>query len=193
MKIVNQSFEILTPINELEILRFLEKCGRVAYQSGAKANDNSCYNFIRMIISKGHESVLEHFSITVKVITDRGITHEIVRHRIGAYTQESTRFVNYDGLTFIKPILKVDLTENYTAIETLYKKLIESGETPQNARAILPNALKTELVMTYNLRQWRHFFRTRTNKKCHPQMIQLAKIVLEKFKEQLPNIFGDIL
>lgn len=205
MNIIDSSVEIITPINQEEILKTIEQCGRVCYKSEDKIEDGSAEKFIQRIIKSGHEAVIEHYNITVKFICDRGVSHEIVRHRLASYCQESTRYCNYAKdkfgreITFIRPtywkedIYKYALWENSCKVlEDVYFALIDNGATPQEARAILPNSLKTELVMTANLREWRHFLKLRTSKAAHPDMRKLAIELLEKFKATLPIIFDDI-
>ncbi len=178
MKIVEPSVEILTDINGDEILKHIERVGRVCYKSEDKITDNSAKKFVEMIIKSGHEAVIEHFNITVKFITDKGISHEIVRHRIASYAQESTRYVNYSKdkfgseITVVKPthISSNDINGNYDEsyedwfegckmAEESYFKLISDGCKPQTARSVLPTCTKTEIVMTTNLREWRHFLK----------------------------------
>lgn len=209
MNIINSKFQILTEINEESILQFLENIGRKAYKSEDKICKDSGINFILELLKKGHESVIEHFSISVLVICDRGISHEIVRHRIASYTQESTRYCNYSKgkfggeLIFIEPCFWLENTEANQSkqlvwrwamldAEKWYMRLLQLGATPQEARSVLPNSLKTEIVMTMNLREWRHFFKLRTAKTAHPQMQEIANMILKEFKIQLPTIFGDI-
>lgn len=149
--------------------------------------------------------MIEHEKISVRVVCDRGVSHEIVRHRIASYSQESTRYCNYSKekfgkeLTFIKPVFWEEDSKEYQLWKNLMKKteasyneLIEMGAAPQEARSILPNSLKTEIVITMNLREWRHFFRLRTSKKAHPQMRQISRMILEYFKENIPAVFDDI-
>ena len=215
MKIIEQSYEILDDLNGDEILKKLELIGRVCYKSEGNITCDSAERFIKNIIKNGHESVLEHVSISVRVICDRGVSHEIVRHRIAAYSQESTRYCNYSKdkfgkeLTFIKPCFWDTVDENgnisgklivklivwketMKRIEKNYFKLIELGATPEQARSILPNSLKTEIVMTMNLREWRHFFKLRTSNKAHIQMREVANMILKEFKDRIPVIFDDI-
>lgn len=206
MKIIEPSFKILDDINKMEILEKLELCGRVCYKSEYLISDNSAETFILKIIESGHESVIEHEKITVKFVCDRGISHEIVRHRIASYSQESTRYCNYSKnmfdkeLTFIKPFFwKIDSEmysiwlEQMQSSEKCYIKLLDNGATPEQARTILPNSLKTELIVTMNLREWRHFFKLRTSKKAHPQMKELCVPLLIKMYDLLPVLFDDIL
>lgn len=161
---------------------------------------------MKSILKNGHESVIEYEKISVRIICDRGVSHEIVRHRIASYSQESTRYCNYNKekfgkeLTFIKPSFWSDDSVEYqlwiemlNKIEKLYNTLMEMGVAPQEARSILPNCLKTEIVVTMNLREWRHFFRLRTSQRAHPQMRQISVMILESFKESMPIIFNDII
>jgi len=205
MNIISPSSEILGNVNPLEILKNVESYGRVCYKSEELITDDSAVPFIRRILKSGHESVIEHEKITVKVICDRGVTHEIVRHRIASYSQESTRYCNYskdrfeNELTFIKPVFWEENSQEYQVwksqmqlIEDSYMKLIHLGAVPEQARCILPNCLKTEIVITMNLREWRHFFRLRTSKRAHPQMREISIPLLKKMRNMLPPIFDDI-
>lgn len=209
MRLIEPSIKIESEINGDYIIKFIEKSGRVCYKSEDKINDDSAKIFIKTILDSGHESVIEHYNITVRIICDRGVTHEIVRHRIASYSQESTRYCNYSNnkygneLTFINPCFwnnespdniekKNILIETLLQIEKNYKELIKIGATPQEARAILPNCLKTEMVMTANLREWRHFLKLRASKNAHPQMRQIALMILKEFKERIPIVFDDI-
>lgn len=201
LEIIKSSFVIESNIDPVKILRDLERYGRVCYKSEHLITEESAKDFIGRILKSGHESVIEHKSITVRIICDRGVTHEIVRHRIGSYSQESTRYCNYckKGIQFIEPIFFVKDKEKYnlwlSAIkncEKAYNQLIEIGATPQEARSVLPNSLKTEIIVTYNLREWRHFFRLRCSKAAHPQMREVSCSMLKEFKERIPVIFDDI-
>lgn len=205
MKEIRPSFEIMDDIDGAKILQKLERCGRVCYKSEDKITEGSAEKFIGMILKSGHESVLEHEKLTVKFICDRGVTHEIVRHRIASYSQESTRYCNYskdkfgNELTFIRPCFWVDDSEEYAVwkqameeIEKTYVKLISLGAKPEEARSILPNSLKTEIVCTMNLREWRHFFRLRTAERAHPQIREISVALLDELKKRIPVIFDDI-
>lgn len=206
MRVIEPYFEIMDEVNGLEMLKKIERFGRICYKSEDKITDGSAQVFLKNILRNGHESVIEHEKISVKIVCDRGVTHEIVRHRIASYSQESTRYCNYSDekfgseLTFIRPIFWEEDTEkmhiweqSMQNIEDLYNKLIELGAQPQEARSILPNSLKTEIIVTMNLREWRHFFRLRTSKRAHPQMRQIASQLLIELKEKIPVIFDDIL
>ena len=205
MKIVDASFSFNHEIDGNELLKRIEKAGRVCYKSEDKTNENSARLFVQSIISKGHESVLEHEKITITIICDRGISHEIVRHRIASYSQESTRYCNYSNekfgseLTFIKPCFWKENDKQYDIwkkqmqqVENTYNDLIKLGTTPQEARTVLPNSLKTEIVVTMNIREWRHFFKLRTSSAAHPQMQEIAKKILVSFKYKMPVLFDDI-
>ena len=201
MRIIEPFIEI-PDVNGPQILRNIENAGRVCYKSEDSITEASYKEFISRIIARGHESVLEHEKVTVKFVCDRGVTHEIVRHRIASYSQESTRYCNYgakeEGITVIEPFFfigKPNYTSWYNACqfaEDIYLSIVRLGATPQEARSVLPNSLKTEIVVTYNLREWRHFFRLRAAKTAHPQMQQLAIPLLLKFKEILHPAFDDI-
>lgn len=205
MNIIEPSFKVLDDINGENVLKNIEKIARVCYKSENYITDESYKTFIRNIINSGHESVIEHEKVTIKVICDRGVSHEIVRHRLASYSQESTRYCNYyqekfgKELTFIRPYfwkedsVKFELWKNVMQnIEENYTKLIEFGAKPEEARSILPNSLKTEIVVTMNLREWRHFFKLRTSKKAHPQMREIAIPLLQEMKNMIPVIFDDI-
>lgn len=194
MQLLKQQFEIISEIRP-DLLQWLETIGRTSHQSEPKGDPEA---FIKMLLRRGHESVLEHFSITVKFLTDRGITHEIVRHRLGAYTQESTRYCDYsDGMRFIKPnwaedaddLAEEDLRQWANGAEIGYQYLREYGIAPQHARAILPNALASEIIVTYNLRMWRHFFDMRCDKAAHPQIRELAIDLRRELRKHIPVIF----
>jgi thymidylate synthase (FAD) len=206
MKVIEPYFEILDILDGDSIIKQIELIGRVCYKSEDKIALDSAKEFVATIIRRGHESVLEHCKISVRVICDRGISHEIVRHRIASYSQESTRYCNYSNnkfgneITFIRPYYWDKSDEKYrvwlesmTFAEKMYIKLVELGAKPEEARSVLPNSLKTEIVVTMNLREWRHFFKLRTAIGAHPQMRQLTIPLLKQFKQKIPIIFDDIL
>ena len=205
MKIIEQSVELAQDLNPAEIMKHIERAGRVCYKSESNISDTSAEKFIANIIKSGHESVIEHVSITFKIICDRGVSHEIVRHRLASYSQESSRYCDYSNdkfggeLTFIKPCFWNEDDEHYlmwrqamALLEHLYLSMREKGARPEQARAILPNSLKTEIFMTANLREWRHFLKLRTSKRAHPQMREVALKIYEILNENLPVIFSDI-
>ena len=211
MKIINPNYEILRPIDGDEILKIIEKVARTCYKSEDKINNKSANKLITRLITSGHEAMIEFFDITVKFICDRGVSHEIVRHRIASYAQESTRYCNYskdkfdNQITYIRPNFwngcpesdddcekHVILEQMLIDIEKAYNKLIKLGASPQEARYILPNGLKTEINVKMNLREWRHFFKLRCSKAAHPQMRELAIPLLNELKNKIPLIFNNI-
>lgn len=205
MKIINASVEFMEPIDGQAILKHIEKCGRVCYKSEDKIQEQSAEKFVAGIIKSGHEAVLEHKSFTVKFTCDRGVSHEIVRHRLAAYCQESTRYCNYSGdkfgneITVIKPCYLTEGTKQYilwemscAESEKRYFELLFEGCKAQEARAVLPNSLKTEVVMTADLREWRHFFKLRCAPAAHPQMREVAIQLLHMCQAEIPIIFDDI-
>lgn len=212
MKIIEPSIEIVDMDSYESILHKIEKIGRVCYKSEAKITEDSAEKFIRALLTRQHESVIEHESVTVRMVCDRGVTHEIVRHRIASYSQESTRYCNYAGDKFDNQITVIDLATGFgydlsqendrakydvwrTAMENAekaYFRMMELGATPQEARSVLPNSLKTEIVVTMNLRSWRNFFRLRVDSHAHPQMQQVAGIVYREFQKRLPIFVADL-
>jgi len=216
MLLVKPSHEILTKINREEVLKHIELCGRTCYKSEDKITENSSSKFVSGIFKSGHYSVLEHFNISVRFICDRGVTHELVRHRLASYSQESTRYVNYNkkGMTFIIPPwvnispgeykFYSDVSENleYNDSEWIhyclycekrYNDLIEHGWKPQEARSILPNSLKTEIVTTTNLREWYHILNLRTSKAAHPQIREIMFPLLTELNLLLPEIYESLI
>lgn len=205
MRIIEPSITVETNVTQEDILKHIERAGRVCYKSEGNIKDGSAEKFIKGILDRGHESVIEHFSLTVRIVCDRGVTHEIVRHRLASYSQESTRYCNYAGdrfgneITVIKPCFWKEGSKEFANwksamlyTEECYFRLIDCGATPQEARSVLPNSLKTEIVMTANLREWRHFLKLRTSKAAHPQMREVACMILDEFSAEYPVIFGDI-
>lgn len=209
MKIINAGYEILSAISEgsIEELQHIEKIGRVCYKSEDKitADGESAKKFVKMIIDRGHEAMIEHSSLSVKFIVDRGVSHELVRHRIASFAQESTRYCNYskdkfdNGVTFIKPFFFEEGSDEFqlwkgavSFAEQVYLGLLNIGRTPQEARSVLPNSTKTEITITANYREWRNFFKLRTAKAAHPQMREVTIPLLKELKEKLPIIFDDI-
>ena len=215
MFLIKPSFEILTPITK-DIYKNIEIAGRVCYKSEDRITDDSSEKFVRGIIKSGHDSVLEHQSVSVRLICDRGVSHELVRHRIASYSQESTRYCNYrGGVTFIIPPWvdipvgeykpgddpannKADALWFNACLndELYYLELLKCGWTSQQARDVLGISVKTEIIMTMNLREWRHFFNLRavgTTGKPHPQMSEITVPLLDKFKSLLLYIFEDII
>lgn len=206
MQIIKAGYEILDPLTGEEILKKIERVARVCYKSEDKITDGSAEKMVRALVKRGHEAMLEHFSFSVKFIVDRGVSHELVRHRVASFAQESTRYCNYghEGeITVIEPLWFVgkdvlecrNWEEAVRVCECQYLKLLEDGWKPQEARAVLPNSLKTEVVMTANLREWRHFFKLRacgTTGKPHPQMLEVAVPLLKEVKSLIPVVFDDL-
>ena len=225
MKLVKQDHQILSrvSIDGIEELQRIEVAGRTCYKSEEKITPDgeSAKRFVKMIIDNGHEAMLEHSSLSVKFICSRGVSHEIVRHRLFSFAQESTRYCNYSKgkfggeCTFIVPpdqdwSVNTDeyhdseefgFVDNGTRVywynalltaEADYLFLLEAGWTPQQARDVLPNALKTEIVVTGNYREWRHFFKLRCDEKAHPHIRLLAKDLLEDVKYRIPVVFDDL-
>jgi thymidylate synthase (FAD) len=204
MKIVAPGFEILTPLDPPALLARLERAGRTCYLSEGRAAAGSAGPFVRSLIHRGHLSVIEHESLSLRLICDRGVSHELVRHRLASFSQESTRYVNYGhgpegrGLTVIKPLFFEEGSEKYArwllameAAEAAYLGLLDAGATAQEARTVLPHSLKTEIVITANLREWRHILALRCGSAAHPQMREIMNLVQYRFQELLPEIFVD--
>lgn len=205
MRVIKAGFHILSPVDGQKILKSIEEAGRVCYKSEEKITEDSAEKFVAGIIKRGHEAVLEHEAIRVKFIVDRGVSHEIVRHRLAAYCQESTRYCNYskgkfgEEITVIEPCFwdkDSDLMKDWRSAmrmaENHYLGLLHQGASPQEARSVLPNSLKTEVVMTANLREWRHFFKLRTAPAAYPQMREVAIALLKEFQKLVPVVFDDI-
>jgi len=200
MKITKQSHQIIQKPNE--ILLLIESAGRTCYKSEDKITEGSANKFAEMLLRRNHESVFEHVSISVRFITNRGVTHELVRHRLCAFSQESTRYVKYDkdNMEFIEPVWWNDWGDEQKELwqlsmensEQAYVKLMKSGAKAEQAREVLPNSLKTEIVVTANLRNWRHIFNLRCSKKAHPQIRQLMIPCLNEFKTLIPILFDDL-
>ena len=198
MKIIEPSVELIDAINPEEVLKKIELCGRVCYQSEPKGQPEK---FIRARIKSGHESILEHVSLTFHIICDRAIMSELTRHRLASFSVESTRYVKYNELSFVKPQLNPTDAINHAFLDSYFKHCEKyyrdfshapEGYPPEIARAVLPLCTKTELFMTANLREWRHILKLRTAKAAHPQMRQIANQILNIFKEKLPVIVEDI-
>lgn len=200
MNIVAAKVEIMTPIDGERVLRHIELCGRVCYKSETRISSDSARQFIANLIARGHESVLEHFSLSVRFICDRGVSHEIVRHRLASYSQESTRYCNYgqrNGVNFIQPTFDdakqlAIWQQAMASCEKAYLELLAAGASPQMARSVLPNSLKTDIVMTANLREWRHFIKMRASMAAHPQIRELALELARQLREKIPVVFDDV-
>ena len=187
----------------IKLLKKIEWCGRISHRSEEAQTDDSWDRFIStVVLGHGDWSIVEHASVTVDMVVDRGITHEWVRHRLFSFTQESSRFVNYEKkmpASFIKPEGLGDgasLAAWYCAIEAAeicYKEMIADGKAPQIARSVFPNALASRIITTGNLRNWRHALIMRTTKEAHPQMRQVMIPLLQEFQSKIPILFDDIV
>ncbi len=179
--------------------QLIERCGRVCYKSEAKITPESAGPFIEMLIRRGHHSVLEHASATIHFVCDRGVTHELVRHRLASFSQESTRYCDYGAdrfgaeLSFIEPpglgAEREAWVRACTALERRYLRMVGNNVKPQIARAILPNCLKAEIAVTANLREWRHIFDLRLSPAAHPQMREVMAMAFELLRVECPNVF----
>lgn len=221
MHSMKASFEILTPISKggINELKHIERIGRVCYKSEGNITEDgeSAKKFVKMLINRGHEAMIEHSSLSVKFTVDRGVSHELVRHRIASFAQESTRYVNYsldkfgneinvidinNGINLDGKMKKMDSETIATIIEEWsiamkdaekhYMKMMDLGATPQIARSVLPNSTKTEITITANYREWRKFFKLRVPATAHPQMREITIPLLKELKVLLPVIFEDI-
>lgn len=238
MKMIHASYEILELDDPSNIYKRIERAGRTCYKSEDHITDESARKFVRNLVKNGHEAMLEHASMTVKFIVDRGVSHELVRHRVASFAQESTRYCNYEKDKFGKEITVIvpcffsdipaarkagiadyldgvikydnfqpgDFTPAEQAFgewyltceraEIAYFAMLDYGFTPQEARTVLPNSLKTEVIMTANMREWRHFFKLRAAGETgapHPQMVEVALPLLKDCQKVMPELFGDIL
>lgn len=230
MKLIKPDTEILTSVDGNEVLKTIESVARTCYKSEDLITDDSAKKLVANLLKSGHEAMIEFYDVTVKFVCDRGVSHELVRHRVASYAQESTRYCNYskdkfgNELTFIIPCWLTELEEGPYAerdgfwihpatmetrkgyigdasdkfvrslceSEELYLDLIKLNWSPQEARSVLPNALKTEINVKMNLREWRHFFSLRCAPAAHPQMRELTIPLLEKMHSLIPVIFDDL-
>lgn len=196
MKIINPSVELIMPMSGIDMLKTIETAGRVCYKSESNITDDSSIKFVESVMNNNHGAVLEHASFTAHFVCDRGVSHEIVRHRLASYCQESTRYCNYSKdkfgkeITVVKPCFlqkgskawdKWEAAMYYA--ENFYFRLLDLGLSAQEARSVLPNSTKTEVVMTANVREWQHFFKLRCAPDAHPQMREVANMLLIKAKK----------
>lgn len=209
MQAIKAYTQIYNDFDGQKMLEKIEQVARTCYKSEGKIQEGSAAKMVASLIKSGHEAMLEHASVTVKFVVDRGISHELVRHRLASFAQESTRYCNYSKddfgseITFIIPDYLEYKSEGWNVwkesmkqAEDAYFKMLDFGLSPQQARAVLPNSLKTEVVMTANLREWRHFFKLRalgTTGKPHPQMLEVAVPLLEDMKNLIPVVFDDLV
>lgn len=223
MKIIKPSYEIENEPDWEALLISLEKTIRTCYKSEEKMDVGTADKLIRSVILRGHESTLEHASMSVRFICDRGVSHELVRHRHCSFSQESTRYVDYspDGKTngemqFILPNWISDSWEGtYNSVSETgdlsladpraliwfesclfaqrdYDSLVGAGWKPEQARSVLPNSLKTEIVVTTNMRDWRHIFSLRCDKTAHPQMRELMVPLYCEVLSKCPTLFDSV-
>ena len=209
MQAIKPYTQIYKDFDGQKLLQKIEAAARTCYKSEGKIQEGSAAKLVAGLIKSGHEAMLEHASVTVKFVVDRGISHELVRHRLASFAQESTRYCNYSKddfgseITFIIPDYLEYKSEGWNIwkesmkqAEDAYFKMLDFGLSPQQARAVLPNSLKTEVVMTANLREWRHFFKLRalgTTGKPHAQMLEVAVPLLEDMKNLIPVVFDDLV
>lgn len=208
MKLIKQSYEILTDLSDpMKILKDIEKAGRTCYKSESRITDDSCTQFCKSLINRGHEAVIEHSQLSVKFIVDRGISHEIVRHRLFSFAQESTRYCSYNKDKFGNEIKVIEPDEfergspsygiwydSCKYSEAAYMDLLKEGVKPEMARNVLPMSTATELVVTGNIREWRHFFKLRSsyNVTAHPQIKSISDTLLKDLQCKIPVLFDDI-
>lgn len=198
MKLISPSVKIEFPVSEVEIFKKVELAGRTCYKSEGKITDDSCLSFFKMILNKKHLSVLEHVSITARFICSRAMTHELVRHRLASHSMESQRYCRYNtnDIQFIMPIWfglegnEKDMlwSDAMEYAEQKYIELLDAGQSAQDARDVLPNATKTEIVVTANLREWIHILKLRTAPEAHPEMRRLMKLFLDELSRYYPNL-----
>lgn len=202
MKIIKPSFKILNMPEEEDVYKLLELAARTCYKSEEKITKSSSIKLLKQLLKSGHHSVIEHISISVKIICDRGISHELVRHRLCSFSQESTRYANYsqdkfgNEITVIKPcfwnqgsLLYEAWFMNMISAERAYLDMLNHGAKPQEARTVLPNSLKTEVITTANIRNWKHIFNLRCSKAAHPQIREVMLPMLKEFYHKLPILF----
>jgi thymidylate synthase (FAD) len=216
MKLINPYVAVMKGLEEPDvIMAFLELCARNCYKSEEKINELSAAKLIEKLIKRKHWTPFEFHDVTVRFVIDRGISHELVRHRLCSFLQESSRYCDYgDGhVCFVIPYFaehieagvydsgvtrswkgwKPEEHEWFNAMsvaEEYYKQLRDHKLSPQGARDVLPNSLKTDVICKANLREWMHIFKLRCDDKAHPDMVKVARMVLKEFRERLPLIFG---
>lgn len=218
MRTVEASVEFINPPEYAVVLDTIERVGRTCYKSEDKMTEFSAEDFVRRLIQRGHEAMIEHGSVTLRFINDRGVSHEEVRHRIASFGQESTRYCNYskdkfDGeVTYINIERGMELDATVSKLpfevklaiihewmvacldaESHYMRMLELGATPQIARSVLNNSTKTEICITMNFREWRHFIRLRNDPAAHPQMREVAQQVLDMLYEKYPVFFEEFV
>lgn len=203
MKIIEPSFTILS-VTDPDLL-LIEQAGRVCYRSEDRIEPGTAPRFARAILDGHHESVIEHGGMTVRLTVDRGVTHELVRHRIASFSQESQRYCSYakgkfgGHVSFIRPPFwdeGTPLFDNWRKLcdraETAYFVALEFGAKPEQARTMLTNSVASTIVITANYREWRQIFRLRTANDAHPQMRQVMRPLLVEARKRVPVVFDDV-
>lgn len=218
MRTVEASVEFINPPEYAVVLDTIERVGRTCYKSEDKMTEFSAEDFVRRLIKRGHEAMIEHGSVTLRFINDRGVSHEEVRHRIASFGQESTRYCNYSTDKFNGEVTYIDIERGMELDATVsklpfevklaiihewmvacldaerhYLRMLELGATPQIARSVLNNSTKTEICITMNFREWRHFIRLRNDPTAHPQMREVAQQVLDMLYEKYPVFFEEFV
>lgn len=218
MRTVEASVEFINPPEYAVVLDTIERVGRTCYKSEDKMTEFSAEDFVRRLIKRGHEAMIEHGSVTLRFINDRGISHEEVRHRIASFGQESTRYCNYSKDKFDGEVTYIDIERGMELDATVsklpyevklaiihewmvacldaerhYMRMLELGATPQIARSVLNNSTKTEICITMNFREWRHFIRLRNDPAAHPQMREVAQQALDMLYEKYPVFFEEFV
>ena len=207
VKVIQQSYEILTDLSDsTKILKDIERVGRVCYKSESNITQDSYIKFCKMLRDRGHEAMIEHSQLSVKFIVNRAIANEIVRHRLFSFAQASTRYINYSKDKFgneIKVIEPEELLPSNSSVyqfwynscknaEDAYMALLYDNVKPEIARDVLPLSTATEIVVTGNIREWRHFFKLRCDSKAHPQLVSISRKLLNDLKLKIPVLFDDI-
>lgn len=205
MRIIDAGYVIEDDLQGEAILKRLERAGRTCYKSEERIGPHTARAFVQRIVDSAHDSVLEHEKATVRFICDRGVSHELVRHRIASFSQESTRYCNYGKdkhggeITVVRPYFWNEGSPEWEtwkrgceAAEQAYLQLLAFGSSPEQARGVLPNAVKTEIVVTANLREWRHILRLRVHPRAHPQIREIMIPLLKEFQNRIPVVFDDI-
>lgn len=196
MRIIKPSVSIESNISYEEALRIVENATRVCYKSEDKIKEGSAEKLIRGIIKAKHFGCIEHVSLTVKFICDRACSHQLVRHRLMSFNQKSQRYCKEDNLEVIKPegLENTSLwLESCRQAENAYAEMIRRGEKPEVARGVLPNSTATEIYVTANLREWRHFFELRCHRTAQKDIRMLALELLCQMFEKYPVFFEDLV
>ena len=217
MNIVKPQITVFKLFDWEKLNKLIERHARLSHDSQDKITDSSYKDLISKLMKWGHLSVIEHSMFSVQITCDRGISHELVRHRLTSITERSTRYCNLaNDIEFIKPFYfdendeKIDVEIEDETLESMnafdiwfiamrysewaYKTLINTFKIPpEEARSVLPNSLKTKIGITANLREWRHILKLRTSKASHPQMREIMLAILIFLNDKFPIIFKDIM